>query len=150
MYDTTLSKSVQPGWTPFTHPEGQPYYQIRFENILYTTEVDVNNGASYAKILRFITEIRDRIHQYGWERVPDIEAVLEIEKEGEDSTEGEIWTYYMIDHREKHLFWFKKHDISDHPNHLSGGVPSIMHLSMWLSYFLHIMTMISTYVPNDT
>ena len=123
----TLRKPHRSGWTSFTHPEGQPYYQARCEDIMYTTEVDVTDDASYTRIMRFIVEIQERMKQKNLVRKSDIEVVQEIEKYRENSEE--IWAFYVIDHQRKHPRWLEKCDVSDCPNRLPGGVPSIQHLS---------------------
>ena len=95
---------------------------------MYTTEVDVTDNASYTKILQFIAEIQERLRQNNQVCKSDIEVVLEIEEDKEKTEE--IWAYYMIDLRHKHLSWFENCDILDNLNRLPGGVPSIRYLSM--------------------
>ena len=124
---TILRRPTRASWTSFIHPEGQPYYQARCEDVLYTTEVDITDDASYTRILRFILEIQERMKQKNLVRKSDIEVVLEIEKDREKSEE--IWAFYVIDHQRKHPRWLEKCDVSDYPNRLPGGVPSIQHLS---------------------
>ena len=124
----------------FTHPEGQPYYQARCEDVMYTTEVDVTDDASYTEIMQFIVEIQERMRRNNLNRVSDIEVVLEIEKSRDENEE--TWAYYMIDHQHKQLCWFEKCDISDSPNRLPGGVPSVRYLSMCFSF--------STYRNDDS
>ena len=83
----TLRKPPRSGWMSFTHPEGQPYYQARCEDVMYTTEVDVTDDASYTRIMRFIVEIQERMRRNNLDRVSDIEVVLEIEKSREENEE---------------------------------------------------------------
>lgn len=115
------SKPSREGWRTFIHPEGQPYYQKRVSDVLYTTEADVSDDEVHKKINDFVAEMRDRISRSSLQSVNGIEVVLEIE--------GDELAYYIVDHEKRHLLWFKKHDANYLVNTLAGGVPSLMYMS---------------------
>ena len=110
---------IPKGWEFKSHPEGQPYYRSSRGNNLYLTEADISNPEILGGIDHAVLTLQEKLREDHFEEGAEI--LLEW-------SNGNEWSYYMILHDRRSVFWVHPCDCSWLADEI-GGVKSKKHLS---------------------
>ncbi|KLO19302.1 hypothetical protein SCHPADRAFT_898879 [Schizopora paradoxa] len=123
-------EAIPKQWEFKAHPEGQPYYRSYRGSNLYLTEADVSNSEIFGGIEHAVRTLQNRL------RVDNFEEGAEVLLEWSD---GKEWSYYMVLHDRRIIFWVHPCDCSWLADDI-GGVKSKKHLKQRfeVEYWNHV------------
>lgn len=122
-------------WEVKAHPEGQPYYRSMRGSVRFLTEAKVHDSDVCEGIEQAIRSLGQKMNEEGCFRDTDnIEVVLVML---DDS--GNKWSYYMIKHKGRSLFWLHHCDCGPLAKEFGGAV-SMPHLKQRfeVEYWRHV------------
>lgn len=124
-YLSHFYRELIPEWNLRVHPDGQFYFYTDSRTPRYVTLANLNDEDVLDEMTRFMRRMDKEIQeqQRQQKQLPDdMEVFLEV-------LPGGHWSYYMVDHRSRTLFWLDEVDTEWFAGEV-GGLASLSHLRM--------------------
>jgi len=121
--DTFVKDGLE--WEARTHPEGSPYFRSERNSLVWLTEADVRDHEIWEGIKQAIANLK----VLGLDPGPTGVAKLELANSeiflGQPKTNEVRWSYYIVDHQQRSIFWLQTCECSELTDEIGGVHPNL-------------------------